>query len=153
MGIGPLMPWRRASPEHLRANFLTPVAGTVLGLVILLMLGVRDPFAGIGFGLCLFVLGTILQEFVRGALARHRATGENYVAALGSLIRRNNRRYGGYIVHLAILLIGAGAVGSQVYQQQTQATLSPGQSVSLAGYTITARGIQTNLEPGVKVIQ
>jgi len=153
MGIGPLMPWRRASLEHLGNNFLIPVAGTVMGLAILLILGVRDPFAGIGFGLCLFVLGTILQEFVRGALARHRATGENYVAALGSLIRRNNRRYGGYIVHLAILLIGAGAVGSQVYQQQTQATLSPGQSVSLAGYTITARGIQTNLEPGVKVIQ
>src|SRR5229473_245290 len=85
MGIGPLMPWRRASLEHLGSNFLIPVAGTVMGL--------------------------------------------------------------------AILLIGAGAVGSQVYQQQTQATLSPGQSVSLAGYTITARGIQTNLEPGVKVIQ
>ena len=72
---------------------------------------------------------------------------------MGNLVRRNNRRYGGYIVHLAILLIGAGAVGSQVYQQQTQASLSPGESVSLAGYTITASGIQTNLEPGVKVIQ
>jgi cytochrome c-type biogenesis protein CcmF len=153
MGIGPLMPWRRASPEHLRTNFLVPVASTVLGVAILLILGMRDPFAGIGFGLCLFVLGTISQEFVRGALARHRTTGENYLTALGNLIRRNNRRYGGYIVHLAILLIGAGAVGSQVYQQQTQATLAPGQSVSLAGYTITARGIQTNLDPGVKVIQ
>jgi cytochrome c-type biogenesis protein CcmF len=153
MGIGPLMPWRRASREHLRNNFRIPVAGTVVGLAILLILGMRDLLAAIGFGLCLFVLGTILQEFARGALARHRATGENYLAALGNLIRRNNRRYGGYIVHLAILLIGAGAVGSQVYQQQTQATLSPGESVSLAGYTITASGIQTSLEPGVKVIQ
>jgi len=153
MGIGPLMPWRRASPEHLRNNFLMPVAGTVIGLAMLLILGVRDPFAVLGFGLCLFVLGTILQEFVRGALARHRATGESYTAALGNLVRRNNRRYGGYVVHLAILLIGAGAVGSQVYQLQAQATLAPGQSVRLAGYTITASGIQTNLEPGVKVIQ
>jgi cytochrome c-type biogenesis protein CcmF len=74
------------------------------------------------------------------------------VLALGSLIRRNNRRYGGYLVHLAILLIGTGAVGSQVYQQQTQATLQPGQSVSLARYTITAQGIQTTQQPGVKVI-
>jgi cytochrome c-type biogenesis protein CcmF len=153
MGIGPLMPWRRASPEHLRNNFLLPVAGTMCGLAILLILGMRDPFAGIGFALCLFVLGAILQEFVRGARARHRATGESYIAALGNLVRRNNRRYGGYVVHLAILLIGAGAVGSQVYQQQTQATLAPGQSVRLAGYTIVAGGIQTNLEPGVKVIQ
>jgi cytochrome c-type biogenesis protein CcmF len=153
MGIGPLMPWRRASRGHLLDNFLIPVSGTLIGLAVLLSLGVRDPFAGIGFGLCLFVLGTVLQEFVRGILARHRATRENYLAALGNLIRRNNRRYGGYIVHLGILLIGAGVVGSQVYQQQTQATLMPGQSVSLAGYTITASGIQTNREPGVKVIQ
>ena len=94
-----------------------------------------------------------MQEFVRGALARHRATGENYLVALGSLIRRNNRRYGGYIVHLAILLIGAGAVGSQIYQQQTQATLAPGESVTLAGYTVTAHGIETNPLPGVKVTE
>jgi cytochrome c-type biogenesis protein CcmF len=152
MGIGPLMPWRRASRQHLQNNFLAPVMGTVLGLVFLLALGVRDPFADLGFGLCLFVLGTIVQEFVRGALARHHATGENYVAALGSLVRRNNRRYGGYLVHLAMLLIGAGAIGSQVYQQQTQATLAPGQSVTLAGYTVTAHGIQTDTPPGVKVI-
>src|ERR1700682_501695 len=152
MGIGPLMPWRRASREHLLSNFLIPVVGTVLGLTVMLVEGIRDPFALIGFGLCLFVLGTILQEFIRGSLARHHATGENYLAALGSLVRRNNRRYGGYLVHLAILLIGAGAVGSQVYQQQTQAVLAPGESVSLAGYTVTAHGIETNTLPGVKVV-
>jgi cytochrome c-type biogenesis protein CcmF len=152
MGIGPLMPWRRASRENLLYNFAIPIGGTFVGLTVLLVGGIRDPFALLGFGLCLFVLGTILQEFARGTLARHRATGENYAAALASLIRRNNRRYGGYIVHLAILLIGAGAVGSQVYQQQTQAALAPGQSVTLAGYTITAQGTQTTQQPGVKVV-
>jgi cytochrome c-type biogenesis protein CcmF len=153
MGIGPLMPWRRASREHLLNNFLIPVAGTVIGLAVLLAFGIRDPFATLGFGLCLFVLGTVVQEFARGMLARHRATGENYVAALGHLIRRNNRRYGGYIVHLAILLIGAGAVGSQVYQQQAQASLAPGESVSVAGYTLTAGGIQTLTSPGLRTVQ
>jgi cytochrome c-type biogenesis protein CcmF len=152
MGIGPLMPWRRASRDHLLHNFLSPVVATILGLVVLFAAGVRDVFALLGFGLCIFVVGTIAQEFIRGALARHRATGENYVAALGNLIRRNNRRYGGYIVHLAIVLIGAGAVGSQVYQQQTQATLAPGESVSIAGYTLTAHGIQTTNQPGVSVV-
>ena len=152
MGIGPLMPWRRASRDHLVHNFLLPVASTVIGLAILAVVGVRDPFAILGFGLCLFVLGTIVQEFARGMLARHQATGENYVLALASLIRRNNRRYGGYVVHLAMLLIGVGAVGSQVYQQQTQATLAPGESVSLGAYTITAQGIQTSQPPGVRVI-
>jgi cytochrome c-type biogenesis protein CcmF len=118
-----------------------------------LIFGVRDPFALLGFALCLFVVGTIVQEFTRGALARHQATGENYALAVGNLIRRNNRRYGGYIVHLAIVLIGAGAVGSQVYQQQTQATLAPGESVTLAGYTITAHGISTSNPPGVAVVE
>jgi cytochrome c-type biogenesis protein CcmF len=153
MGIGPLMPWRRASREHLLHNFMLPVSGTVVGLLVIVVLGIRDPFAVLGFGLCLFVLGAILQEFTRGAIARHRATGENYAFALGSLIRRNNRRYGGYVVHLAILLIGAGAIGSQIYQQQTQATLAPGQSVTLGNYTITSGGIQTTQQPGVTVTQ
>src|SRR5438128_354289 len=152
MGIGPLMPSRRASRDHLVHNFLLPVASTAIGLAILAVVGFRDPFAILGFGLCLFVLGTIVQEFARGMLARHQATGENYVLALASLIRRNNRRYGGYVVHLAMLLIGVGAVGSQVYQQQTQATLAPGESVSLGRYTITAQGIQTSQPPGVRVI-
>ena len=151
MGIGPLLPWRRASWEQLQHSFLVPVGAAVGGLLILVIGGVRDPFALLGFGLCLFVLGTIVQEFARGALARHRATGENYVLALGGLIRRNNRRYGGYLVHLAILLIGAGALGSQIYQQQAQVSLAPGQSVSLGSYTITASGIQTTQQPGVKV--
>ncbi|HEY0583810.1 MAG TPA: cytochrome c-type biogenesis CcmF C-terminal domain-containing protein, partial [Chloroflexota bacterium] len=152
MGIGPLMPWRRASRDHLRHNFLIPVLGTVVGLTVLFVFGIRDKFAVLGFGLCLFVLGTISQEFVRGALARHRATGENYAAAVANLIRRNNRRYGGYIVHLAMLLIGAGAVGSQVYQQETQAALLPGQSVTLAGYTVTANGVQTINSPGLRSV-
>src|SRR5207237_7892888 len=109
MGIGPLMPWRRATRDNLLHSFLVPVVGSLVGLATLVAFGIRDPFAVLGFGLCLFVLGTILQEFVRGTLARRHATGENYLAAFSSLIRRNNRRYGGYLVHLAILLIGAGA--------------------------------------------
>ena len=152
MGIGPLLPWRRASRDHLLNNFKFPVVGTAAGLGALFIVGIRDPFALLGFGLCLFVLGTIVQEFGRGVLARHHATGEHYAAALGNLIRRNNRRYGGYIVHLAMLLIGVGVIGSQVYQQQTQATLAPGQSVSLGGYTIVANGIQTTTPPGVRVV-
>jgi cytochrome c-type biogenesis protein CcmF len=153
MGIGPLMPWRRASRENLRHNFVIPAMGTVVGLIVLFVLGVHDRFALLGFGLCLFVLGTVLQEFTRGTLARQAATGENPLQALPNLVRRNNRRYGGYIVHLGILLIGAGAVGSQVYQQETQATLAPGQSVQLAGYTITANGLQTSAPPGVKIVE
>src|SRR2546423_1949598 len=90
MGIGPLMPWRRASRDHLMNSFMLPVTGAIVGLAVLAVLGVRDPFAILGFGLCLFVLGTVLQEFIRGALARLRATAANYVPVLGSPIRATN---------------------------------------------------------------
>ncbi len=153
MGIGPLMPWRRASRENLQNNFLVPASGVLIGLAMLFLLGIRDRFALIGFGLCLFVFGTVVQEFTRGTLARRSATGEHYVAALGNLVRRNNRRYGGYVVHLAILLIGAGAVGSNVYQQEGQASLAPGASLNVAGYTVVAHGIQTTTPPGVRVVE
>ncbi|GAC1315769.1 MAG: heme lyase CcmF/NrfE family subunit [Chloroflexota bacterium] len=153
MGIGPLLPWRRASRIHLGNTFLVPVAAALVSLVVMVILSIRDPFALAGFGICVFVLGTIVQEFVRGALARKRIAGENYAWAVAQLIRRNNRRYGGYIVHLAMLLIGAGVIGSHVYQQQGQATLAPGQSMSLGSYTITAQGLQTIATPGSRTVQ
>jgi cytochrome c-type biogenesis protein CcmF len=152
MGIGPLMPWRRASREHLRHIFLIPIGGALVSVGVLFAFGVRDVVALIGFAICAFVLGTIIQEFVRGALARRSATGENYVAAIGNLIRRNNRRYGGYVVHLGILLIGAGAIASTAFQQETQAQLAPGQSVRLGSYTIVAQGIQVTQLPGVQTV-
>lgn len=153
MGIGPLLPWRRASRTHLTKTFLAPIGACVAGLAVLFVLGVRDAFALLGFGVCLFVLGTIVQEFARGASARHRVNGENYAWAVAQLIRRNNRRYGGYIVHLAMLLIGTGVVGSHVYQQQTQALLAPGESVTLGRYTVTANGLQTVTVAGSRIVE
>jgi cytochrome c-type biogenesis protein CcmF len=153
MGIAPLLPWRRASRENLARNFTWPVAGTLVALLALFVVGVRNPYALVGFGLCGFVLATILQEFGRGAAARHQATGEAYPLALVHLVRRNNRRYGGYIVHLGIILIGAGVVGSHVYQQAAQGALNPGESLDLGGYTITARGLNSFDVPGARVIE
>ena len=83
MGIGPLLPWRRASREHLLHNFVVPVRGRARWLAGAVGRWRPRSVCVAGFCLCLFVLGTILQEFVRGALARHRATGENYVAGPG----------------------------------------------------------------------
>jgi cytochrome c-type biogenesis protein CcmF len=153
MGIAPLMPWRRASREHLARNFAAPLAATFGALVLLCLAGVQNPIALLGFGLCLFVLATIGQEFVRGTVARHHATGDAYPVALVHLVRRNNRRYGGYVVHLGILLIGAGVLGSHIYQQQTQAALLPGQSLSIGRYTLTAQGLDALVVPGARVFQ
>jgi cytochrome c-type biogenesis protein CcmF len=152
MGIAPLLPWRRASRENLVHSFGFPIAATLAGSALLFGVGSRNVFAVLGFGLCLFVLATVVQEFVRGALARHAATGEAYPLALAQLVRRNNRRYGGYIVHLAIILIGAGVVGSHVYQQEAQAALQPGQTLTVGGYTLTAQGITATPNAGSRSI-
>lgn len=153
MGIGPLMPWRRATPQYLLRNFLPPIVATIICLGILVALGVRDTYAVLGFAVCLWVVATIAQEFVRGTWARHHATGEGYLTAMVTLVRRNNRRYGGYLVHLGIVMIGVGVIGSHVYQLQNQVTLTPGQSATIGSYTLTLQGLQTYAVPGSTIVE
>src|SRR5437762_7256178 len=81
-------------------------------------------------GLGAFVAGTVVQEFARGARARHRQYGEAYALALGRLIGRNRRRYGGYIVHTGMVLLFVAFAG-MAFKTETQATLRPGESVTL----------------------
>jgi cytochrome c-type biogenesis protein CcmF len=136
-GVGPIIAWRRVTAANLRRNFLLPVAAGLACLVALLLEGVDSrPFALAMFGLGAFVLVGVVQELVRGASARRAMTREPPPLALVRVVRRNRRRYGGYIVHagLAILLIGVAASSS--FQHSRQVTLSPGQSSTVNGYTI-----------------
>ena len=96
-------------------------------------------------GLGAFVLATVVQEFARGAGARHRQYGEGYALALGRLLARNRRRYGGYIVHTGIVILFIAFAG-MAFKTETEATLRPGESVSLKSpygwtYTFTHLGI------------
>src|SRR6266516_699882 len=79
-----------------------------------------------------FVLGTVVQEFARGARARHRQYGEPTPYAIVQLLSRNRRRYGGYIVHIAIVLLFVGFAG-MAFKTETEATLRPGESAELKG--------------------
>jgi cytochrome c-type biogenesis protein CcmF len=98
------------------------------GLVAMGMRG--EPFAVVAFGLAAFVTVAILQEFARGTMARHRLHGENYALAFGRLIGRNRRRYGGYIVHLGMVMLFAGFAG-EAFRTDTEATLRPGQTIEV----------------------
>src|SRR6184192_2225559 len=144
-GIGPLIAWRRASIPNLQRQFAVP--GTVGGFtaLILLVAGMRDFSALMAIGLGAFVLATVVQEFARGAGARHRQYGEGYALALGRLLARNRRRYGGYIVHTGIVILFVAFAG-MAFKTETEATLRPGESVSLKSpygwtYTFTHLGI------------
>jgi len=123
-------------------NFSLPAGATLAGVAVLFAVGVRNPFALVGFGLCLFVSATILQEFIRGTAARRLATGEAAGEAFFNLVRRNNRRYGGYVVHLAIILIGVGVIGSTFYKTEEKVVLRPGQSMQVQDFTLTFNPLQ-----------
>src|SRR5579871_417424 len=135
-GIGPIIAWRRVTLANLRRNFTLPVLAGLVTLVALLVLtdAARRPLALALFALAGFVLAGVLQELWRGVGARMAANGEGPVIALGRLLRRNRRRYGGYIVHagLAVLLVGVAASSS--FAHSADVLMKPGQSASVGGY-------------------
>ncbi len=144
-GIGPLIAWRKASVQNLQRQFAFPVGSGLLVTAVLVALGVRDLAPLMTWGLAGFVGGTIAQEFWRGTRARIRMYGESVPMALGRLVGRNRRRYGGYIVHLAMLVYFVAFAG-MAFKVQREATLKPGESVEVKSpfghtYTFTHVGI------------
>jgi len=139
MGLCPLLAWRKASLANLSRNFLFPGALGLLTAVGLIVAGLRQPVAVTAFALSAFVTATILLDFHRGAMVR-RGHGEPYPLALGRLVLRNRRRYGGYIVHLGVILLFAGMAGS-AFSSQQEAVLRPGQTVAINQYTLRYEGM------------
>lgn len=129
-GIGPLIAWRRASPGNLRRQFAVPVATGLVVAVLLGALRLSDFYAGVAIALAAFVTAGIVQEFVRGMGARHRLHGESHVVALMRLIGRNRRRYGGYIVHVGIVIYFVAFTG-MAFRTEMEASLSPGETAAL----------------------
>jgi cytochrome c-type biogenesis protein CcmF len=145
MGVGPLIAWRRASLENLKRNFLWPVVIGVAAAAVIRLVGVRSLLAVVSLALTVFVASTIGLDLVRATRAR-RAMGERALPALGGLVRRHNRRYGGFVVHLAILVVAVGVTGSQAWSVHTETTLKPGEQTELGGYRIRFDGLRESQE-------
>jgi cytochrome c-type biogenesis protein CcmF len=144
-GIGPLIAWRRASLPNLRRQFAVPAVTGLFVFLILLVAGMREVGALLAIGIGGFVTATVVQEFWRGANARHRQYNEPLALAAVRLVARNRRRYGGYIVHTAMVLLFVAFAG-MVFKTETQATLRPGESATLRSpyghvYTFTHLGV------------
>jgi cytochrome c-type biogenesis protein CcmF len=137
-GIGPVIAWRRATPANARRNFTWPVTAGVVTLVVLLPFGVGGrPLALAMFAFAAFVVGTVVQEFVRGVRARRAMTGEPAPAALVTLVRRNRRRYGGYIIHLGVAVLFVGVAASSAFQHARDVRLVRGQLANIGnGYAV-----------------
>ncbi len=135
MGVGPLLPWRKASARSLKRWFVWPVVVGVLTVVVLVAFGVKRPVAIFSFGVVAFVATSIIEEWWRGTAARHRS-GDNWALAWWRLVNGNRPRHGGYIVHLSILMLGLGIIGTNFYQQRTDGALALGESLVIDNYRI-----------------
>lgn len=142
MGVGPLLGWRRTGAAALRRQFTWPGVAALISVPGFLITS-RNVFPVVGLAVCVFVAATIVQELVRGTVARRRAKSEPVPLALWGLMRRNGRRYGGYLIHFGIVLIGVAIVGNEFYQSTTNVTLAAGESVELSGYRLTFESLDT----------
>jgi cytochrome c-type biogenesis protein CcmF len=145
MGVGPLIAWRRASLENLKRNFLWPAVVGLVAAAVVFTLGVRSTLAVLSLTLAAFVTATIAVDMARATRARVRM-GEAIPRALGGLLLRHNRRYGGFIVHLGILVIALGVTGSQAWSVQTETTVRRGEHAELAGYRLRFDGLAASEE-------
>src|SRR6478735_6333019 len=142
MGVGPLIAWRRASLRGLGKTFLWPFVVAVVAGVVLLILGAGSSIPGlIAYTFAAFVLAAIGLEFVRGTKARKALSSDSWPGAFFSLIGRNRRRYGGYVVHVAIVFLAIGIAGSSAYDSVVEGKVAKGQALAVSGYKVTYTGL------------
>jgi cytochrome c-type biogenesis protein CcmF len=136
-GIGPVAAWRRTTLKTVRRNFVWPLVAMAATVVLLLAAGVtQSPASIIMFAFAAFVIAVTAQEFARGASARRAMAGENPLQATVTLVRRNRRRYGGYIVHVGMALLFIGVAASSAFQHAHDVVLKPGQTTKVGDYRI-----------------
>ena len=134
MGVGPLLPWRRATWRNLVRALRYPLGVAGVTAVVLVFAGLRQPPAVVAFATCALVITSVGHEWVRGTRSRHRK-GELYPVAFVRLLSGNRPRYGGYVVHLAIMMVAVGAIASSFYSVQQDFAMRPGDTASLGKYT------------------
>ena len=151
MGIGPLLAWRRTSTRALRRNLAIPALAAAVCAAVLPVVGIRDIWANIAFAVCSFTICAILYEIWRGVRVRH-LHGEPYPLALYMLFERYRQRYGGYLVHLGLVMLALGVIGSHFFQVQQDAVLKPGQEINIAGYKLVYFGNIDRKYPDTEIV-
>jgi cytochrome c-type biogenesis protein CcmF len=142
MGIAPLTMWVRTSLKRLGIALRWPALVTTIFVAALAVAGIHNPVALIGFWVVTFTAILTILEFGKGTQARMRSKGESLGQALASLVGRDRRRYGGYLVHLGVVVIGVGVIGVELFQQETQIRLESGQSLRLGSYEMVFQNVR-----------
>jgi cytochrome c-type biogenesis protein CcmF len=141
MGVAPLSAWGHSTVKTLGRSMWKPAVAALIVTALLFVTYTQKVGALIGFFLVAFVILVTIYEYWRGAYARQRSQAENVLTAFWNLTGRNRRRYGGYIIHISMMLMAIGILGIESFQKETQGTLQQGQTISLGTYQITYREI------------
>ncbi|MCX6586885.1 MAG: heme lyase CcmF/NrfE family subunit [Acidobacteria bacterium] len=140
-GVGPLLAWRRSTPDNLKRNFLWPTVGMAVTIAGLMAFGISHFYALLSLGLCTFVTWTIVSEFWKGTMAIRQKDGLSFVPAVIELTHRNTRRYGGYIVHMGIVMMFIGFSGA-AFNKDTTVEVKVGDKFPLGRYEIKVSDIK-----------
>lgn len=141
MGVAPLTMWYKTSVKRLEMSLLWPAVATAVIVGIIFAFGIRYWAALLGLWIIVFSMILTLIEFWKGTRARMRR-GENVLTAYGHLLSRNRRRYGGYWIHIGVLVMAFGIIGTEVFQEQTQLSLQNGESLTLGNYEMVFNGVE-----------
>jgi len=144
MGVGPLIAWRKADPKRLLNTLIWPLLGGLALALVLVWGGVPGFYPPLAYGLCFFVLLAIGVEMHRGLRVQRAASGENgsLVGDTGVMLRSHRSRYGGYLVHVGVLVVSVAITASMAHKTEQEFTLLPGESFEIGRYLITLDGMK-----------
>jgi cytochrome c-type biogenesis protein CcmF len=144
-GLGPLLAWRKTSTESLKRNFMGPLVASLVSAVVFFALGLREFYSLICMILCVFVASTIAMEFFRGARVVHTRSGMSWPSSVVDLTLRNTRRYGGYIVHMGMVLIFVGLAGA-AFNKDVQKEMKLGSTLQIGRYNLLLQSFESHPE-------
>lgn len=147
-GAGPVLSWRRATLSVLQRNFILPTVAGILATLASLPLGLHGVYPIVTVFGSAFVLTTVVMEFARGLQARKDLAAARGAMAIVELMTKNKRRYGGYIIHLGVVMIFIGVLGSSVFQKEAHRPLKTGETLTIGDYALTLKGTEQRMEPG-----
>jgi cytochrome c-type biogenesis protein CcmF len=144
-GLGPLLAWRKTSTDSLKRNFMGPLVVSLVSAVVFFALGLREFYSLICMILCVFVASTIAMEFFRGARVVHARSGLSWASSVVDLTLRNTRRYGGYIVHMGMVLIFVGLAGA-AFNKDVQKEMKLGATLQIGRYNLLLQSFEQHPE-------
>jgi cytochrome c-type biogenesis protein CcmF len=148
MGVIPLIGWGGATLAKLGRKMVWPLAFTLVVTCFAYLVGVREAAPLLGYALIAFVVATTTADLYWATRARQKNTREPFFVSFAHLLGRNRRRYGGYLIHLSVMVLAVGVIGSRAYATDETRALAKGESFTTQGYTLTFEDVQTNIPDG-----